>query len=185
MYQCGLVNASNECMRCGSPCAVAVDRIARTENVDDIVCIARSHHHIHRNCSIDVAHIGDRALIDIFYQNDPETSTSSAFKVLSSVINWMVYHKDFNEQYWGIKFLNHIVGTESSDPCTAVVSLLQVMRTLVHDIQTKFNGEKFKLIIPEAARLAETLKKMWDMQQVLIEPQTRGRCTCTSCLACI
>jgi hypothetical protein len=179
MCQFGIANASNECMRCGSVCTVAVGNIARTNDVDRVICIARSNY---GNCSSGVSHAGDLALSNMFFENEQEPSTTSAFKVLSSVINWMVYHPDsFKEQCWGVKFLNHLVGTESHDPCTAVISLLQVMLELVHDIQIRWiSDEKYGGITPDLTRLENTLKVMWNRRRIT-EPQTRGRCTCTDC----
>jgi hypothetical protein len=178
MCQFGIVNASNECMRCGSVCDIAKGNIARTNDVDHIICIARSNY---GNCSSDVSKAGERELSNMFFENEQEPSTTSAFKVLSSVINWVRHHPNsFKEQWWGDKFLNHLVGTQSRDPPTAVISLLQVMLELVHDIQIRWiSDEKYGGITPDLTRLENTLKFMWDRRRITEPP--RGRCTCTDC----
>jgi hypothetical protein len=179
MCQFGIANASNECMRCGSVCDIAKRNIARTNDVDHIICMSRANY---GNCSSDVSKSGERELSNMFFENKPEPSATSAFKVLSSVINWMRHRPNsFEEQCWGVKVLNHLVGTESHDPCTAVVSLLQVMLELVYDIQIRWISDKrYQGVARDVTRLEKTLKFMWDRRRIT-EPQTRGLCSCTTC----
>jgi hypothetical protein len=194
MYKFGVFNASDECMWCGGPvsvqtyrdetCIKAFNDIAKTNNINDIIRIARTHHHRHGTCTMHVAQAGDRALRNYFFEDEPESSDTSASKVLSSVINWMVYKSEsVKEQFWGVTFLYSLVWTRTVNPPTAVVSLLQVLRELVWDIRMKFKNDEDKSIIPAATRLAGVLQFMWDRRPLVTEQQilTKIYTTCPCC----